>query len=272
MQKLSALRYCCSVSHFFSSTITLCISAICAVGPPNESTPIRAHVRNSFGKARRAGLVEMRLVAIASCICAPFMPPALLLANCASPRWRRGTSDRNRHRPSWQQQAARDRRETCESSRATPPAAPPPAARARAARCRRPARSSRAAAAGRVSSASSSSIVSNVQRSPRWLQNTFVDVEWRRRKRSATAATSAGGDEQEHRRWIDKATNEPWTSDPIDLRTRARDPDGAALCVALGQLVGAHQRLARRFATPRSRLRASPRQYLRAAARRPPLD
>jgi hypothetical protein len=50
MQKLSALKYCASLSHFFSSTITRCISAICAVGPPKDRMPILAQVANASAK------------------------------------------------------------------------------------------------------------------------------------------------------------------------------------------------------------------------------
>jgi len=40
MQKLSAFKNCASLSQRRSATISRCISAICAVGPPKDSSPI----------------------------------------------------------------------------------------------------------------------------------------------------------------------------------------------------------------------------------------
>jgi hypothetical protein len=44
MQKLSAFKNCSSDSQFLFSTISRCINAICAAGPPNESNPILHHI------------------------------------------------------------------------------------------------------------------------------------------------------------------------------------------------------------------------------------
>ena len=66
-------------------------------------------------------------------------------------------------------------------------------------------------------------------------------------KRSATAVTSGGSTNRNTAFGIDEAADQPGTGDAIDLRPRARHPDGAALLVARRQLVGAHQQLAGLF-------------------------
>ena len=40
MQKLSAFKNCSSVNHFLFSTISRCINAIWAAGPPKDKSPI----------------------------------------------------------------------------------------------------------------------------------------------------------------------------------------------------------------------------------------
>ena len=115
------------------------------------------------------------------------------------------------------------------------------------------ARSSRAVSAPRtivascrsagVSSPNSSSMVSKVQVSPRWLQNTPSMSNGVALNRSATAEHLGRRHEQEHGVRIDEAADQPRAGDAIDLRARPRHPNGAALRVARRQLVGAHERL-----------------------------
>ena len=100
---------------------------------------------------------------------------------------------------------------------------------------------------GSDSSPNSAIMVSKVHVSPRWLQNTPSMSNGVALKRSATASTSDGRHEQEHGAGIDEAPDEPGAGDAIDLRPRARHPHGAALLVARGQLLGAHQQLAGRL-------------------------
>src|SRR5258706_16363717 len=66
MQKLRALRNSGSASQRFSSTSTLCMRAIWAAGPPNESRPIRAHTP---ADSRNDGVALS-----ASAACDPSMP------------------------------------------------------------------------------------------------------------------------------------------------------------------------------------------------------
>jgi hypothetical protein len=63
---------------------------------------------------------------------------------------------------------------------------------------------------GGMPNPNSATMVSNVQVSPLWLQNTFSMSNGTPPKRSATGRS----DKQEHRVWIDEATDEPRTSDP----------------------------------------------------------
>ena len=88
--------------------------------------------------------------------------------------------------------AARDRPHTCATGRARRRAGPALRARDRAARCRRRERWSQAGRSGSLARPNSSIITSNVQRSPRWLQNTFSMSNGVASNRSATACTSDG--------------------------------------------------------------------------------
>src|SRR5581483_8499281 len=63
MEKFSACRKRASSIHFFSSTRTRCIIAICPAGPPKLTQPILSHVRKAspkfgvacFGRASISG-------------------------------------------------------------------------------------------------------------------------------------------------------------------------------------------------------------------------
>ena len=96
-------------------------------------------------------------------------------------------------------------------------------------------------------SPNSSIIVSKVQVSPRWLQNTPSMSKGVALNRSATAVTSDGWTNRNTAFGIDEAADQPGTGDAVDLRPRARHPDGAALLVARRELVGADQQLAGLF-------------------------
>ena len=109
-------------------------------------------------------------------------------------------------------------------------------------RCRRRAPSSPAAASGGVARPNSSIMTSKVQSSPRWLQNTFSMSKGAALKRSPTRDNLGRRHEQEHRVRIDEAADQPRAGDAVDLRPRARHPDGAALRVARRQLRCVHQR------------------------------
>ena len=168
-------------------------------------------------------------------------PAGLRTASCGSRRWRRGTSDRARRRAACRPRAARDRRRTFATGRARRRAGPGLPARDRAVRCRRRGRSWRggAAAGGRPNS---SSIVSKVQVSPRWLQNTPSTSNGVGGEPFGDGRDIGRRDEQEHRRRIDEAADQPRAGDAVDLRPRARHPHGAAVAVARRQLGGGHQR------------------------------
>src|SRR6478736_6699778 len=49
-------------------------------------------------------------------------------------------------------------------------------------------------------------------------------------------------DEEHNGRRIDKAADQPWASNAVDLRLLARHPDGAAASVAFRNLVGVNGR------------------------------
>src|SRR4029079_9284163 len=55
MQKFSACRKRGSSIHFFSSTRTRCISAICPAGPPNDRQPILNQTLNASLKFGPSG-------------------------------------------------------------------------------------------------------------------------------------------------------------------------------------------------------------------------
>ena len=84
---------------------------------------------------------------------------------------------------------------------------------------------------GSVARPNSSTMTSKVQSSPRWLQNTSSPSMSKgvAPKRSATAGDLGGRDEQEDGGRVDEAADQPGAGDAVDLRPRARDPDGAAL-------------------------------------------
>ena len=125
-----------------------------------------------------------------------------------------------------------------------------------AARCRRRARSSRGAASGSVARPNSSTITSKVQSSPRWLQNTSLDVERRRAEAVGDAAHLGRRHEQEDGARIDEAADQPGAGDAVDLRPRARHPDRAALRVARRQLGRPAPAAGRAAPRPRGRLPA----------------
>jgi len=52
------------------------------------------------------------------------------------------------------------------------------------------------------------------------------------------------GDEQEDGRWIDEAADQPGASDAVDLGAGAGHPDGPALRITSGNMIGSHQQAA----------------------------
>ena len=87
-------------------------------------------------------------------------------------------------------------------------------------------------------------MVSKVQVSPRWLQNTPSMSNGVALKRSATAVTSDGWTNRNTAFGIDEAADQPGAGDAVDFGPRAGHPDRAALFVARRKLVGADQQLA----------------------------
>ena len=172
------------------------------------------------------------------------LPALAWSASCGSRRWRRGTSGRRRRRAPCRPRAARGRRHTCATGRARRRAGP----RASGARSSR---------AGVGAAHDRRQPQQRRGREPELLDHDVEGAELAAMapehvspsmskgvasKRSATPGTSAGGDEQEHRVRIDEAADQPGAGDAVDLRPRARHPDGAALRVARRQLVAGHQR------------------------------
>ena len=64
----------------------------------------------------------------------------------------------------------------------------------------------------------------------------ILDIERRAAETLGHRHDIRRGDEQEHARRIDEATNEPGTGDPVDLWARARHPHGSALRINRGKL------------------------------------
>ena len=91
----------------------------------------------------------------------------------------------------------------------------------------------------------SSTMVSKVQVSPRWLQNTPSMSKGVAPKRSATAGTSDGATNRKTADGIDEAPDQPGTGDAVDLRPGAGHPDRPALGVARRNAVGGDQRQTR---------------------------
>src|SRR5450755_3872781 len=60
MQKLSACRNRASSTHFFSSTTTRCIRAICAAGPPKLMQPILSQTLKASPKVGFASALISR--------------------------------------------------------------------------------------------------------------------------------------------------------------------------------------------------------------------
>ena len=141
--------------------------------------------------------------------------------------------------------------------------------RDRAARYRRRAPWLPAATAAGVARPNSSTITSKVQSSPRWLQNTFFDVEGRGVEALADRDHLGRRDEQKHRVRIDEAPDQPGAGDAVDLRPRAGDPDGAALRVARRQFRCRHQRQLGRLPALEAALERLGFDVERAAARPP---
>src|SRR5260370_22840955 len=69
-----------------------------------------------------------------------------------------------------------------------------------------------------------------------------LDVEGSGVKRFADLDRRRWRDKQKHRVGIDEPPDQPGAGDTIDLRSRARNPDGAALRVAGGEFRCRHQR------------------------------
>ena len=93
-----------------------------------------------------------------------------------------------------------------------------------------------------VARPNSSTMMSKVQSSPRWLQNTSSTSNGRRAEALGDRDHLGRRDEQEHGVRIDEAADQPGAGDAVDLRPRPGHPDGAASRIARGQLCGRHQR------------------------------
>ena len=187
-------------------------------------------------------------------------------ASCGFRRWRRGTSDRTHRRAPCRPRAAGDRPDTCANSPSDAASRPAASGGGRAARYRRRARSWRAAAAAASQAELLDHHVEGAELAAVAPEHA-LDVEGRGVETLGDRRDLRRRDEQEHRIRIDEAADQPRAGDAVDLRPRARHPDGAALRVARGSFDAAPA-AAWPFSSPRNRLRGF-RRSRRAVSARP---
>ena len=167
------------------------MSAICPAGPPKREQADLGPDAERLAEGRRRSLRAARAAMIASDrpLSAARLrrrPVVRLLGRVAAP-----AIEAHRRAPC-RPRAARDRRGTCASSPSEAASRPAACGARSSARCRRRARSAASCSSGGDLRPNSSSMVSNVQVSPRWLQNTSSMSNGVALKRSATASTSDG--------------------------------------------------------------------------------
>ena len=108
-----------------SSTRMRCITAICPAGPPKLRARRRRPDRNASANVRRIGAGAAGAT-VPGRTHRRLAGPGLARPVVRSRRWRRGTSGRTRRRAPSPPPAARGRRSSCATSRATPREGRPP--------------------------------------------------------------------------------------------------------------------------------------------------
>ena len=158
--------------------------------------------------------------------------PASWTANCASRRSHRGTSGRRRRRASARPQAAPDRPCTCAKAPARRPAVPPLPARGQGRAVSAPRTMVARRSSGSVLSPNSSTMMSKVHRLAAVAPEHILDVEGRSVEALRDRLHLRRGDEQEDRRRIDKAADQPGAGDAVDFRAALASPTPCGLAAS----------------------------------------